>query len=234
MAELIYIVDDEPSIRRLVSVALRDEAYATQEFSDGASLLAAVRHKAPDLIVLDWMMPGIDGLEVCRKLRSDPVTRPLPILMLTAKGDEIDRVLGLELGADDFLSKPFSLKELVARIRALIRRKEYLSAAPVTVLTAGGISVDLQSRRVSVDGHPAELTVKEFDLLTTLMKNRGRVLSREQLLDSVWGVGYYGEARTVDVHIRYLRQKIEPETEHPTYIQTLRGVGYRFAAEDEL
>ncbi|OJU09127.1 MAG: DNA-binding response regulator [Clostridiales bacterium 43-6] len=234
MAELIYIVDDEPSIRRLISVALKDEGYMTEEYSDGSSLLAAIRYRKPDGIILDWMMPPPDGIEVCKRLRQDYETRPIPILMLTARGDETDKILGLEMGADDFISKPFSVKELIARVHALLRRKDYLTAKTPEILKFGGLKVDLASRRVTTDGRFVELTLKEFDLLTTLMNNRGRVLTREQLLDKVWGIGYYGDARTVDVHIRYLRQKIESDADKPVYIQTLRGVGYRFAIEDEM
>lgn len=228
MAETIYITDDEPSIRRLLSVALRDEGYATEEFSDGSTLLAALRHNLPDLIVLDWMMPEPDGLEVCRRLREDPVTRPVPVLMLTARSDENDRVAGLTVGADDYLSKPFSVKELAARVKALIRRKEYMSAGAAR-MRAGGLTLDTGSREAALSGRPVELTAKEFDLLAFLMRHSGQVLTREQLLDAVWGVGYSGEARTVDVHIRYLRQKLEREDTAARYIHTLRGVGYRFA-----
>ncbi len=229
MAERICIVDDEPSIRRLVSVALRDEGYQTEEYSEGETLLAALRHGLPDLIVLDWMMPGLDGLEVCRRLRQDPATRPVPVLMLTARGDENDRIAGLTVGADDYLSKPFSLKEMAARVKALIRRKEYMAGGS-PVLRAGGLSVDTSARQVTLDGRTVELTAREFDLLTVLMRNQGQVLTREQLLDEIWGVGYGGEARTVDVHIRYLRQKLEREGEPSRYIHTLRGVGYRFSS----
>ncbi len=232
MAQSIYIADDEPSIRRLVSVALRDEGYKTEEFSDGVTLLAALRHTLPDLVVLDWMMPEPDGLEVCRRLRADPATRPVPVLMLTARSDEGDRVAGLTVGADDYLSKPFSLRELAARAKALIRRKEYLSAQP-RLLRAGGLTMNLDSRQADLEGRPLELTAKEFDLLSFLMRHSGQVLTREQLLDTVWGVGYAGEARTVDVHIRYLRQKLEREDKTGRYIHTLRGVGYRFAPPEK-
>ena len=231
---LVYIADDEPNIRKLAALALKDSGFDTQEFSDGAALLQGVRHKTPDAIVLDWMMPPPDGLAVCNKLRSDEATRPIPILMLTARSEEVDRVLGLEIGADDYITKPFSVKELCARVRAVIRRGEYLSPQNDIVLTCKGLVVDVSRRRVSKNGNPIELTMKEFDLLAILMKNSGRVLTRDALLDKVWGVEYYGDARTVDVHIRYLRQKIEDEPEHPKYIVTLRGVGYRFASEEDL
>ena len=183
VAQSIYIADDEPSIRRLVSVALRDEGYKTEEFSDGVTLLAALRHTLPDLVVLDWMMPEPDGLEVCRRLRADPATRPVPVLMLTARSDEGDRVAGLTVGADDYLSKPFSLRELAARAKALIRRKEYLSAQP-RLLRAGGLTMNLDSRQADLEGRPLELTAQEFDLLSSLMRHSGQVLTREQLLDT--------------------------------------------------
>ncbi|MCI9274289.1 MAG: response regulator transcription factor [Clostridiales bacterium] len=233
MPSLIYIADDEPNIRRLASLALRDLGFETQEFADGATLLTAVRRRAPDAIVLDWMMPPPDGLTVCKKLREDEATRPVPILMLTARSEEVDRVLGLEIGADDYITKPFSVKELCARVRAVIRRKEYLTPSGDDVITCDSLSVDVARRQVTKGGVPIELTMKEFDLLVMLMRNRGRVLTRDALLDKVWGVEYFGDARTVDVHIRYLRQKVEDEPDHPKWIVTLRGVGYRFASGEK-
>ena len=218
MPDLVYIADDEPNIRKLAALALKDSGFETQEFADGVSLMAAVRVRKPDAIVLDWMMPPPDGLAVCHKIRADESTRPIPILMLTARGEEVDRVLGLEMGADDYITKPFSVKELCARVRAVIRRKEYLSPVQDEVLTCG----------------PVELTMKEFDLLVMLMRNAGRVLTRDALLDKVWGLEYFGDARTVDVHIRYLRQKIEDEPDNPRLVVTLRGVGYRFASAEDL
>lgn len=232
MAQTVFIVDDEPSIRRLLSVALRDKGYETQEFSEGTTLLAALRHTLPDLIVLDWMMPEPDGLEVCRRLRENPVTRPVPVLMLTARSDESDRIAGLTVGADDYLAKPFSVGELTARVKALIRRGEYL-AGRADSLRAGGLTMDLSSRQVALDGDPIELTAKEFDLLAVLLRHAGQVLTREQLLDAVWGMGYEGEARTVDVHVRFLRQKLERGENPARYIHTLRGVGYRLSPPED-
>ncbi len=232
MPSLVYVADDEPNIRKLASLALRDSGFETQEFADGATLLTAVRRRIPDAIVLDWMMPPPDGLAVCKKLREDEATRPIPVLMLTARGEEVDRVLGLEIGADDYITKPFSVKELCARVRAVIRRKEYLTPAGEETLTCGPLVVDIARRQVTKGDRNIELTMKEFDLLVMLMRNRGRVMTRDALLDKVWGVEYFGDARTVDVHIRYLRQKIEDEPDHPKWIVTLRGVGYRFAAEE--
>ena len=226
---LIYIVDDEPHIRRLASIGLRDAGFETAEFSDGAVLLHAVRQKLPDAVLLDWMMPGQDGIAVLKSLRGDPTTRPVHILMMTARTDEVDRVLGLEMGADDYITKPFSVKELAARVRAVIRRQEYLNAAGEPVLSGHGITLDYARRAVTKNGEPVELTHREFELLYTLMKTPGRVFTREMLLDTVWKVEFYGDTRTVDVHIRYLRQKLEDEPDNPKRILTVRGVGYRFA-----
>ena len=231
---LVYIADDEPNIRKLASLALKDAGFETQEFADGDTLLSAVRRRMPDAIVLDWMMPPPDGLAVCSKLRADESTRPIPILMLTARGGEVDRVLGLEMRADDYIAKPFSVKELCARVRAVLRRKEYLTPSSGEVLHCGSLMVDIARRKVTKNGQTIDLTMKEFDLLVILMRNSGRVLTRDTLLDRVWGVEYYGDSRTVDVHVRYLRQKVEDEPDHPKYIITLRGVGYRFAGEEEL
>lgn len=226
---LIYIADDELNIRRLVAFALKDSGFETAEFPDGAQLLRAVNQRVPDAVVLDWMMPQPDGLAVCRTLRESPSTRSVPILMLTARGEEIDRVLGLEIGADDYIVKPFSVKELCARVKAVLRRSRRQEAEEEKVLTSGNLAVDISRHMVKKDGVPVELTAKEFDLLVMLMKNRGKVLTRDTLLDKVWGVEYYGDTRTVDVHVRYLRQKVENNPEVPVYIQTVRGVGYRFA-----
>lgn len=226
---LIYIADDELNIRRLVAFALKDSGFETAEFPDGAQLLRAVNQRVPDAVVLDWMMPQPDGLAVCRTLRESPATRSVPILMLTARGEEIDRVLGLEIGADDYIVKPFSVKELCARVKAVLRRSRRQEAEEEKVLTSGNLAVDISRHMVKKDGAPVELTAKEFDLLVMLMKNRGKVLTRDTLLDKVWGVEYYGDTRTVDVHVRYLRQKVENNPEVPVYIQTVRGVGYRFA-----
>ena len=228
---LIYIVDDEPHIRHLAAVGLKDAGFETAEFSDGAVLLHAVNQKQPDAILLDWMMPGQDGLSVLKTLRQNAATRPIPILMMTARSDEVDRVLGLELGADDYDTKPFSLKELAARVRAVIRRQEYLAAPEAQTLSGGGLELDYSRRRVLKNGEPVELTQREFELLYTLMKSPGRVFTREMLLDTVWKVDFYGDTRTVDVHVRYLRQKLEDEPDNPKRILTVRGVGYRFTDE---
>lgn len=228
---LVYIVDDEPHIRRLAALALKDAGFETMEFSDGTILLHAMQQQIPDAILLDWMLPGQDGISVLRTIRQDAGMRPTPVIMMTARSDEVDRVLGLEFGADDYVTKPFSVKELAARVRAVIRRQEYLSAPREDVLSIGGLRVDYSRRSVVRDGEPVELTQREFDLLYTLMKSPGRVFTREMLLNTVWKTDFYGDTRTVDVHIRYLRQKLEEEPDSPRLILTVRGVGYRFAAE---
>ena len=233
---LIYVVDDEPNIRKLASLALREYGFETQEFAGGEELLKAVQRRLPDVIVLDWVMPAPDGLSICGRLKLDKDTKTVPIILLTARNDEVDCVLGLEMGADDYVTKPFSLKELCARVKALIRRKEYSNIVNPSndIITCGEITVNLARRTVSKNNKPIDLTMKEFDLLTSLMLSKGRVLNRDQLMEKVWDVEFCGYARTVDVHIRYLRQKIEDESENPKYILTVRGVGYRFASEDEI
>ena len=228
---LVYIVDDEPHIRRLAAIGLKDAGFETAEFSDGSVMLHALNQTQPDAVLLDWMMPGQDGISVLRVIRENPATRPIPVIMMTARSDEVDRVLGLELGADDYVTKPFSVKELAARTRAVIRRQEYLSAPQEEDLSAGGLTVDYARRRVTKNGQEIELTQREFELLYTLMKTPGRVFTREMLLDTVWKVDFYGDTRTVDVHVRYLRQKIEDEPDTPKRSLTVRGVGYRFAEE---
>lgn len=227
---LVYIADDEPNIRKLVAFGLKDSGYEPAEFADGNALLQAVKQRRPDAIILDWMMPPPDGLAVCRMLREEERTRDIPVLMLTARGEEFDRVLGLEIGADDYIVKPFSVKELCARVRAVLRRTER-GGQEKKKIEFGNLSADVAGHTVLKNGKPLELTAKEFDLLVMLMKNSGRVMTRDALLDKVWGVEYFGDTRTVDVHIRYLRQKVEDDPDKPAYILTVRGVGYKFASE---
>ncbi len=233
---LIYVVDDEPNIRKLASLALKEYGFETQEFAGGDELLKAVQRRLPDLIVLDWVMPAPDGLSVCGRLKLEKETKTIPVILLTARNDEADCVLALEMGADDYMTKPFSLKELCARVKALLRRKDYseVISSNSDIITCGEITVNLARRTVTKNGNFVDLTMKEFDLLTALMLSKGRVLNRDQLMEKVWDMEFCGDARTVDVHIRYLRQKIEDESENPRYILTVRGVGYRFASEDEL
>lgn len=224
---LIYVVDDEANIRRLAALGLQDAGYETAEFSSGGEMLAALPAREPDCVVLDWMMPQPDGLEVCRRLRAESRWRHIPIIMLTARSDEVDKILGLELGADDYLTKPFSVKELAARVKALIRRGDYLAARD-ELIRSGELELDSARHRVTKNGREIALSLREYELIYELMKHPGRVLTREILLNRVWQTDFVGDTRTVDVHIRYLRQKIEDEPDSPRYILTVRGVGYRF------
>jgi phosphate regulon transcriptional regulator PhoB len=224
----VLVVEDEPDIRSLIVHHLEREGFRCRTATSGGEALARVRATPPDLIVLDLMLPGMDGLEVCRRVRADPATASVPIIMLTAKADEVDRVVGLELGADDYLAKPFSTKELVARVRAVLRRaRPGETARPLGV---GGVRLDPSRHLVTIDGRPVELTPKEFDLLHALLGAAGRVLSREHLLNRVWGYARADEieSRTVDVHIRRLRAKLGAEERR---IATIKGVGYRFETE---
>lgn len=230
--EVIYVVEDESHIQQLIKFNLEAAGYKVVLFDKGESLLAETVNTLPSLFILDLMLPGIDGLEVCRRLRAGHNTKGIPIIMLTAKSDEFDKVLGLELGADDYITKPFSVRELTARVRALFRR--ITAAAPLEPseddrLRHGDIEIDLERHTVYKKGSPVEMPLKEFELLRMLMVNKGKVLSRELLLEKIWGFDYYGETRTVDVHIRYIRQKIEDDDNNPRYIETVRGIGYRFS-----
>lgn len=231
----VYIVDDEAHIRLLVAEALRDHGMESATFADGPSLMDAIARQLPDCVILDWMMPPPDGLELCRQLRAEPRTATLPIIMLTARTEEVDRVLGLEIGADDYIPKPFGVRELAARVRALLRRRDYAEQIQEREqLELGPITMDLARRRVTRDGEVINLTQREFDLLSVLLQSPGQVFSRDMLLDKVWKTNYYGDTRTVDVHIRYLRQKIEADPANPRLILTIRGIGYASAAPDEL
>jgi len=224
----VLIVEDEPDIRSLIVHHLERDGFRCRTAASGGEALARVRTATPDLVVLDLMLPGMDGLEVCRRLRADPATAGLPIIMLTAKADEVDRVVGLEMGADDYLAKPFSTKELVARVRAVLRRAR--PGETTRPLTVGGVSLDPGRHAVTVGGKPVELTPKEFDLLHALLAAAGRVLTREFLLNRVWGYARADEieSRTVDVHIRRLRAKLAAEERR---IATIKGVGYRFETD---
>ena len=224
MASRVRVVEDEPDIRDLLAFHLERDGYQVTRATTGPEALRQLRAAPPDLVILDLMLPELDGLEVCRRLRADPATATLPVIMLTAKGDEVDRVVGLELGADDYVVKPFSPKEMLARVRAVLRRaRAPLSGAPLAV---GGITLDGATHQATVSERPLTLTPKEFDLLRALLEARGRVLSREFLLDRVWGYARAGEieSRTVDVHVRRLRAKLGPEGER---ILTVKNVGYR-------
>ena len=225
----VLVIEDEPDIRDLLAFHLEREGYTVTRSGSGADGLRLARAAPPDLILLDLMLPEVDGFEVCRRLRQDPVTQAVPLVMLTARGDEVDRVLGLELGADDYVVKPFSPREVVARVRAVLRRSR--PTAGTTPVTIGPLQIDAAAHTVSVEGSAVNLTRREFDLLRALVEARGRVLSREFLLGRVWGYTAAGEieSRTVDVHVRRLRQKLGPAG---LLIGTVTGVGYRLEHGD--
>jgi two-component system phosphate regulon response regulator PhoB len=224
---LILVVEDEPDISSLISYNLERAGLEAARAQDGRTALSLIQKRQPDLILLDLMLPDADGTDICKSLKSNEKTRHIPVIMVTARSEEIDRVVGFELGADDYIVKPFSPRELVLRVKAVLQRtspREPLSK----ILDAAGIKVDLERHLVTVDGIPVSLTVTEFNLLHTLLKNRGRVLTREILLDQVWGYHFDGYDRTVDTHIKRLRQKLGTAGE---VIETVRGIGYRFKEE---
>lgn len=231
MSHKVLAVEDDSTLLGVIKYNLVKEGYAVITACDGAQAIEAARKERPDLVILDIMLPKIDGLEVCRILRRES---NIPIIMLTARSEEIDKVVGLEIGADDYMTKPFSVKELMARVKALLRRAEMAqqrSAATVAqapVIREGELAVDVDRHDVSLSGAAIELTPKEFDLLVFLMKNKNRVMSRDYLLEKVWGYDFAGDTRTVDVHIRWLRQKIEKDPADPKRLITVRGVGYKF------
>ncbi len=225
-AKTVLVVEDEESLASTLSYNFRKNGFNVISAADGVEGLQAARRDQPDVIVLDLMLPRMDGLEVCRRVRADS---DVPILMLTAKGEEFDKVMGLEMGADDYLTKPFSMRELMARVRALLRRAS--SRAPAddaTQIAAGTIELDLRGRTVRRSGTEVALKPKEFDLLFFLAKNAGQVFTREQLLEHVWGYEFFGGSRTVDVHVRWIREKLEESPAQPRHILTVRGVGYKF------
>jgi DNA-binding response OmpR family regulator len=228
----VLLVDDSPVVADAVRDALGPFGYRVVWVEDGADVPAALRQRLPDLVILDVMMPGIDGLQVCRDLRANPDTADLPILMLTARVEEVDRVVGLELGADDYLTKPFGERELLARVRALLRRVTR-AQTPAQVLRAGPVIVDLGRHQATCAGTLLDLTPTEYELLRLLVANRGQVLSRESLLNHVWGYDWYGSVRVVDTHVQRLRRKLhqcclQGEDAAQELIVTVRGVGYRF------
>jgi DNA-binding response OmpR family regulator len=221
----ILIVEDDPDIAQLLEHYLQNAGHSVERLSTGNAVMPSLRRRRPDLVILDLMLPGMDGLLVCQAMRAEPATAAIPIIMLTARGDESDRVSGLELGADDYVTKPFSPKELTARVGALLRRATRTSA-PAGVLRYGPIVIDADRHHVAVDGQEVKLTAKEFLLLQYLLQHRGRVLSRDLLLTDVWGYQYTGGTRTVDVHIRRLREKMPMLAEA---IETIKQFGYRLA-----
>lgn len=225
-AKTVLVVEDEKTLAATLSYNLRKDGFNVVAAGDGSEGLQAARRERPDAIILDLMLPKMTGLEVCRRLRADS---DVPILMLTAKGEELDKVVGLEMGADDYLTKPFSMRELMARVRALLRRAAAdRSRDDAVKISAGDLALDPRGRTVHRAGREAALKPKEFDLLFFLAKNAGQVFTREQLLGHVWGYDFYGGSRTVDVHIRWLRAKLEAEPARPAHLLTVRGVGYKF------
>jgi len=234
VAEKILVVDDEVSLQETVAYSLKKEGYIVEIAGDGNKGLELARSSKPDLIILDVMLPGMDGFEVCRTLRHET---NIPVLMLTARDDEIDRVVGLEVGADDYLAKPFSMRELIARVKALLRRVRLMREEADTntqegfqpkLMTFGNLVIDMTRREVRLNGQVVPCKPKEYELLTFMGQHKGRVLTRELILERVWGWGFVGDSRTVDVHIRWLREKIEEVPDKPQRIITVRGAGYRF------
>jgi len=228
----ILVVDDEPVIIESLTYSLRREGYEVLIAQDGLEAIDLFEHKHPDLVVLDIMLPGMDGLEVCRRLRAHST---VPIIMLTARTDELDRILGLEIGADDYLPKPFSFRELLARIRSVIRRVEMdQQSSAQLVQHIGSLTIDPVARRMMKGQQEIPLSNREFDLLYLLMSQAGRACSRQDLLNKVWGQEWFGDPRTLEVHIRWLRLKVEDDPTNPHFIQTVRGFGYRFISPEEL
>ena len=221
----VLVVDDEPDIVELVGYNLAKEGFLVSSSSDGDAALAKIRTERFDFVILDLMLPGMSGMELCRVVRSDPATKSLPVIMLTAKGEEVDKILGLEVGADDYLTKPFSPRELVARIRAVMRRTEDRKE-DVRILEIGDLAIDRETYTVTKRGAPLSLSSTEFRLLLYLAERRGKVFNRDQLLDAVWKDEAFVEPRTVDVHVRRLRTQIEDDPATPRYLRTKRGIGY--------
>ncbi len=226
--EKILIVDDEEHILELLDFNLKNAGYETFTATDGIEAVKTAKQEKPNLILLDLMIPGIDGFDVCKEIKKDKDMKNTSIIMLTAKGEELDKILGLELGADDYITKPFSVRELLARVKAVLRRTAVFNEEESDVYESKSLKVDFERHEVIVNGGKVDLTLKEFELLQILIKNKGKILKREMLLDKIWGYEYIGETRTVDVHIRYLRKKIEEDDKNPKFIETIRGVGYIF------
>lgn len=228
--KVILTIDDELHIRELLEYNLTKAGYEVLGAETGEKGMELLRTSQVDLVLLDCMLPGIDGVEVLRRIRANSELSNLPVMMLTAKGEEIDKVLGLEMGADDYLSKPFGIRELEARVKALLRRSssEKMEVQPEAALQVGDLVINHAAREVRLQGAPITLSLKEYELLYLLASHPNRVYTREQLLEQIWGYAYSGETRTVDVHIRNLRKKLEQDPEKPDYIRTVRGIGYKF------
>ena len=225
MATRILLVDDEPLIRKGLRFSLRQDGYETEEAEDGNQALDMILSRQYDLVLLDVMLPGLSGIEVCQRVRE---TSDVPIIMLTAKGEDMDKILGLEYGADDYMTKPFNILEVKARIRSILRRAGSAGKKAQNTVSAGELTLHLDTRTVQVGDQSVGLTTKEFDLLRLFMEHPGQIFTREELLETVWGADYEGDGRTVDVHVRRLREKIEAEAANPKYLQTKWGVGYHF------
>ncbi|MBE6051684.1 MAG: response regulator transcription factor [Clostridium sp.] len=232
----VLIVDDEEHIVELLKFNLINSGYDVIASNNGIDAVKIAKKEVPDLILLDLMLPGMDGYDVCKNIKGAEETEGIGIIMLTAKDEELDKILGLELGADDYITKPFSIRELLARVKAVLRRSSANNTKSIESedkFKAGKLQVNFERREVFVDNKRVELALKEFELLEILIKNKGKILKREVLLDKIWGYEYIGETRTVDVHIRYLRKKIEEDDKNPRFIETIRGVGYRFNPGEE-
>ncbi|EKQ53734.1 MULTISPECIES: response regulator transcription factor [unclassified Clostridium] len=226
--EKILIVDDEEHIVELLKFNLLNAGYDIFTANNGIDAVKIAKAEKPNLLLLDLMLPGIDGFDVCKEIKRDNEMKKTSIIMLTAKGEELDKILGLELGADDYITKPFSIRELLARVKAVLRRSNSFGEIEEDGYSSQNLKVDFERHEVYVNEKKIDLTLKEFELLQILIKNKGKILKRETLLDKIWGYEYIGETRTVDVHIRYLRKKIEEDDKNPRFIETIRGVGYRF------
>ena len=226
----VLVIDDEPSFTEALSLSLKREGFEVDTADDGVSALSAIAKKLPDLVLLDVMLPGMSGVDVCREIRK---TSTVPIIMVTARGEEIDAVVALEVGADDYVTKPYRLRELVARMRAVLRRSsnEFVSEPPASKyqkLVEGDVTLDLERHELRVREELVTLALKEFELLTFLIENAGRVVTRDSLMENVWGYDYFGDTKTIDVHVKRLRTKIESNPAEPTKITTIRGLGYRY------
>ena len=229
----ILLVEDEPAIQQMVAMSLRKAGYEVALTGDSLEAQDHIAGHLPDLILMDWMLPGMSGVEYARQLKKNDLTREIPIIMLTARSEESDKIRGFDSGADDYVTKPFSIRELQARVKAQLRRVQEPSTSTASdarprYLESGDIKIDLDKHEVFHRGENIELNPKEFELLVLLVSNKDKVVSREQILRKVWGYDYIGNARTVDVHVRWLRQKLEKDADHPQHLQTVRGYGYKF------
>lgn len=228
MKERIFVVEDDESIRHLLKFALESQGYTPVSFSEALPALEAMRSEPPALVLMDLMLDGLDGVSAVRLMRQDHQLRSIPVIILTAKALETDKITGLDAGADDYITKPFSVMELCARVRAVLRRTDASHGSGGGILSRGGLSLNLDRREVQVDGAPVELTFKEYELLRYLVERAGKNVSRTELLEQIWGSGADVETRTLDIHIGTLRQKLGDQPEHARFIKTVRGVGYRF------